>query len=1190
MRNRTGRLLIASAIACALAASPALADFYVRGDGSGSNSYSGADWANAFATIDKAYDSVPYGGTATTIYVQATGAGEAGDYDVAHRSLGYSSSSHDARLTVNFEGGYTNVDAAPAQSGVSVVKDLDGTVDEAGIYLYASGHGDDKTFSVNRFSFSDVTRGIHMDQSSGSDNSAQLLTLQNVDIAAQSHGVYINYPKGYASSSYGDPARLNADTVNVKAGLGGSGYGVYIRGSYDGTSIGTAGDVCSVTGASGGVYLSALNNETNHATFENLVVYDCGGDGIYLDNRRDASTWYRAQATLENCTLADNAGDGLHIMSRTSSSWANVTDSIFSANAAHGIHLGESGYSNFTCTENHNVFNGDDILVNGNPQALDATDYAANPLFAGTGDKPHPFYKIGSSMSPAYLNDTDGLMRGAIQDVPPAATLRHWEGDTDGKWNAAGFDDAGTNNPTTTAEIAVFGAGTTTAICGVGPTGPTVGGVRFESDAVTGGYTLSDGGAAVTLDGSALGGTALLIVADDQTHAVNAALSLASNLLVEVAAGGTVNLHGAVTGAASLTKTGPGTLGAANTGSSYSGGTSVDEGVLLLKADVGAAGTNSPVGTGALALNGGTLSADGTRAVSRNVALSTDSTVGGPANGDLTISGNVTGAHTLTMDGTGSVTLSGTNAHGDTVVDSGTLKLASAGALGSGNATVNGGRLDVDAALTAAAVTVNNGQLEVNAPVAADSLAIDGGVTNVNAASSATAVTVTNGTLNLNGVDLAAATMEVTAGTVNGGDSVVISDQLKLESATLTISPGDTFKASGTITKDGAEKITLLGGTLTASSGPALPAGVVAHYSFDDGGALGNDDSGNGYTASVHGGASYTAAGKIGGAATFDGNGDYLRADAVSGGVNNRSITVSGWIKTSSTAQQFAIAFNTSSGGNRFMAGLASGNTRYQLYDTSAWRDSGAAVRDNTWHHIGWTIDTAGNVIGLIVDGSVVTSYGSGSEVGSTDRFSIGMEWDSGSTGDYWNGLIDEVLLFGRKLDTTEIQALYDAGVAGSYGGDPVPFNGLGGVGTVVGDCAVHGALEPGLSVGPLVVDGNLTMPAGSLYLWELGDGVNDLIDVTGDLVLEDGWGLRLLDAGAGSASGDFLLFNYGGTADVGTVVFDPASAWDTDGLTVFDDGAGSIFLRGLSVAPIPEPASAVLLLLGLAGRRRRRR
>jgi len=423
----------AIALGLVLLASPAWANsYYVRGDGSGSDTNDGSAWSSAtpgvgaFATLQKALDSIPWEAAndpslssgAHTIYVQASSGAQA--YDVAKRTVGYTGSAGRA-LDMEFQGGWTNVDVTAVQSGVSVIKDLDGGKDESGIQIDGGGHYTWKRVVVNQFDILDVKHGINIDTPSSMDRADVVVTVTDTDIVAQQWGVRLNYPKPYTSTGWGGPCQITAQDVDIVAGQGGStGDGIYIRGAWMGSSIGaSAGEFSTVTSAQGsGVWFSAVNNETHDATFEDLVVYNCSAEGIHLDADRDGTNLYRVQGTLENCTIADNGGDGLEMAGRTSNSWANVTDSIFANNGGSGIDLGESGYSNFTCTENHNILFGDDIVVCGTAQALDANDFATDPLFYG-GTAPYPYYRIASTGSPAYLSDNDGLMRGAVQDVPP---------------------------------------------------------------------------------------------------------------------------------------------------------------------------------------------------------------------------------------------------------------------------------------------------------------------------------------------------------------------------------------------------------------------------------------------------------------------------------------------------------------------------------------------------------------------------------------------------------------------------------------------------------------------------------------------------------------------------------------------------------------------------------------------------
>lgn len=112
-----------------------------------------------------------------------------------------------------------------------------------------------------------------------------------------------------------------------------------------------------------------------------------------------------------------------------------------------------------------------------------------------------------------------------------------------------------------------------------------------------------------------------------------------------------------------------------------------------------------------------------------------------------------------------------------------------------------------------------------------------------------------------------------------------------------------------------------------------------------------------------------------------------------------------------------------------------------------------------------------------------------------------------------------------------------DAGrlrVDGSLGNTAVSVNSSGtlsGVGTIAGPVTVDGTIAPGDSPGTLTV-GSLTLNAGANLDYELGvpgtvgNGVNDLIVVNGDLTL-DGT-LNITDVG-GFGPGVYRLINYGG-------------------------------------------------------------
>ncbi len=151
---------------------------------------------------------------------------------------------------------------------------------------------------------------------------------------------------------------------------------------------------------------------------------------------------------------------------------------------------------------------------------------------------------------------------------------------------------------------------------------------------------------------------------------------------------------------------------------------------------------------------------------------------------------------------------------------------------------------------------------------------------------------------------------------------------------------------------------------------------------------------------------------------------------------------------------------------------------------------------------------------------------------------------------------------------------------------------------SIVGDLSVAGILIPGDSPGAIDVAGSLTMEGTSTYAWELGDGAADLIAVEGDLALDDGWTLEVIDAGVRLSEDDLLLFSVSGDVDLGQANLDLSGVtgpgfegWRFDNPTVYEQ-LGNVYLRGVSVVPEPPVFATLalgLLALGFIVRRSRR-
>ncbi len=204
---------------------------------------------------------------------------------------------------------------------------------------------------------------------------------------------------------------------------------------------------------------------------------------------------------------------------------------------------------------------------------------------------------------------------------------------------------------------------------------------------------------------------------------------------------------------------------------------------------------------------------------------------------------------------------------------------------------------------------------------------------------------------------------------------------------------------------------------------------AVAYWNFDEAaGSVASDSSENGFNGTlIQMDNSDWVPGKTGNALDFDGKNDQVAIDNVCASLAGKDITISAWMKADALNPdiQFVIGINGSNGdSNKMLVGTPANTATLSLGDT-AWHHTTATVIDNTWHHIAIVLDDSANIITVYVDGSDVLSFTSTMSIVATDLLSLGYEYDAPMTaGDFYDGLLDDVRVYGRALSEAEIVEL----------------------------------------------------------------------------------------------------------------------------------------------------------------------
>ena len=639
-------------------------------------------------------------------------------------------------------------------------------------------------------------------------------------------------------------------------------------------------------------------------------------------------------------------------------------------------------------------------------------------------------------------------------------------------------------------------------------------------------------------------------------------------------AGITAGISAPIVGTGGLNKTGLGALDLEGE-STYSGGTTVSGGVLIVSADSNLGGPS-----GGITLDGGELETTTIFTSARAIDIVSESApniLASASSNTATYAGVISGSGGLTVgDGTHLGTVAITNVSnsysGGTTVSGATLSVAQNANLGYviDGITLDGGELVVSngfLSYRSLALTANGGTLAAVASGVSD---FQGQITGAGGLTIGDAVNT--GIVGLAGTN-----------TYLGGTTIVSGATLKAMS-TAALSPTSAFTIDGTLDVAGrSNEIGSLTGTGTVTNGDSVEAVLTV-----------GDNTSTSFSGVLKDGTHSLGLTKVGtgtlnlsGVNTYSGNTTVSAGTLLAGSVtafsSNSAFTVNSTLNLHGFSNQVGSLAGTgtvtdgpgpgngisplgtptipparlTAGGNGkgtvFSGILVDGSSSLGL--TKAGGGTLTVTGANTY--TGGTIITAGTL--QLGDGG-----GIGSIVGDVidnaalvfDRSdSVTFAGVINGTGNLSQAGSGTVILTGTSTYTGTTTISGTLQVDGALGNTAVTVqNGatLAGEGTIAGDVAIQdgGHLAPGPGAETLGA-GNLMLNAGSILDYQLstpgviGSGVNSLVNVTGDLTLA---GVLNVTNGGNFGSGFYRLLNYTGalsnnTLDLGTLPMGFSSA-----------------------------------------------
>ena len=98
-------------------------------------------------------------------------------------------------------------------------------------------------------------------------------------------------------------------------------------------------------------------------------------------------------------------------------------------------------------------------------------------------------------------------------------------------------------------------------------------------------------------------------------------------------------------------------------------------------------------------------------------------------------------------------------------------------------------------------------------------------------------------------------------------------------------------------------------------------------------------------------------------------------------------------------------------------------NGKANIYVPGFYLSGSTFINDNEWHYIGYTWNVVSNTLSIYVDGVVEDSFIQDLTIESTDRASLGHEFDDFQCTNFFNGKLSDISIWKTTLSNAEVNA-----------------------------------------------------------------------------------------------------------------------------------------------------------------------